>query len=381
MKSHGKKMFPGINASNIFFLDNQKNIKIDPKKYINKTKTININKDLNNKIIKDNTINKDKINIKIPIKKRVLKKYNSTTLKKGEINPFSNQNDTIKKHKLTTHRSFDYLKTKKYSNKIALTEPNINGLNISANLKKTDSNKIKVKHRILGSNNKINESFNSKTSRKPSENKFSSFTYRRVKQPEIKQKIQPMNYYNKFINKSDKLNESNKKIIRTAKTERNNNYKYSEPKEEIFIIKKEKLDNEIIDINSLKKSILGNGINIVSLTGISSSLVPINKDSVKLIINSKDIDKNKLHKIERILKNKGLKLNEQKNNFNKKYSGGIFPAKSKWNDGKYGGRENKEKFVLSMEFKKNTKENKFHKNSNFSKNNSFDFKYKNKPMK
>ena len=190
-----------------------------------------------------------------------------------------------------------------------------------------------------------------------------------------------MNYYNKFINKSDKLNESNKKIIRTAKTERNNNYKYSEPKEEIFIIKKEKLDNEIIDINSLKKSILGNGINIVSLTGISSSLVPINKDSVKLIINSKDIDKNKLHKIERILKNKGLKLNEQKNNFNKKYSGGIFPAKSKWNDGKYGGRENKEKFVLSMEFKKNTKENKFHKNSNFSKNNSFDFKYKNKPMK
>ena len=87
--------------------------------------------------------------------------------------------------------------------------------------------------------------------------------------------------------------------------------------------KKEKLDNEIIDINSLKKSILGNGINIVSLTGISSSLVPINKDSVKLIINSKDIDKNKLHKIERILKNKGLKLNEQKNNFNKKYSGWL----------------------------------------------------------
>ena len=27
MKSHGKKMFPGVNKSNIFFLDNQKSKK------------------------------------------------------------------------------------------------------------------------------------------------------------------------------------------------------------------------------------------------------------------------------------------------------------------------------------------------------------------
>ena len=86
--------------------------------------------------------------------------------------------------------------------------------------------------------------------------------------------------------------------LKSARTHR-----YQEPKEEIFIIEKEKLDNNVIDINSLKKNILGKGISIVSLTGISSSLDPINKDSVKLILNSNDVDKTKLDKIGRILNN------------------------------------------------------------------------------
>jgi hypothetical protein len=45
-----------------------------------------------------------------------------------------------------------------------------------------------------------------------------------------------------------------------------------------------------------------------------------------------------------------LKFNELKNNYNKKFGKGIFPAKSKWDDGKFGGRENNEKLKLSTKF-------------------------------
>ena len=137
------------------------------------------------------------------------------------------------------------------------------------------------------------------------------------------------------------------------------------------------MDNKIIDINSLKRKFIQNKINFISITGVSSSLIPVNKDSVKLILNSNDIDNNKFNKIEKILKSKGLKLNEVKRNYSKKCSSEIFPAKSKWNDGKYGGRESKEKLELSMEFQKKNRENKFHKKNLISKNNYFDVKYKN----
>ena len=195
-------------------------------------------------------------------------------------------------------------------------------------------------------------------------------------------KIGMDNYYNKFINKNKALNDKKENInknlnlnLKSAKTHR-----YQEPKEEIFIIEKEKLDNNVIDINSLKKNILGKGISIVSLTGISSSLDPINKDSVKLILNSNDVDKTKLDKIGRILKSKGLKFNELKNNYNKKFGKGIFPAKSKW-DGKFGGRESNEKLKLSLEFQKNKKENKFMKKSVISKQHFYDITYKNNQIK
>ena len=64
IKSHGKKVFPGSNSSNIFFVDNQKNNKLDLNKYINKPNKKNIT----NKTIKDDSINSQ--NLKMPIKKR-----------------------------------------------------------------------------------------------------------------------------------------------------------------------------------------------------------------------------------------------------------------------------------------------------------------------
>ena len=381
MKSHGKKIFPGSNSSNIFFIDNPKNNKLDLNKYINKPhNNINSKQNINNKTIKDNSFNNQ--NSKMPIKKRVLKKYNSTTLKKGDINPFSKQNEIIKKRQLVSHRSVDYFNTKKTSAKrISLTEPNLNDVSISKELKQNDQNKIKVKHRILGSN-KSNSSFNCKTSRESSQRTFTTLTQRAKKEPMTSRKIGMDNYYNKFINKNKALNEKKENInknlnlnLKSARTHR-----YQEPKEEIFIIEKEKLDNNVIDINSLKKNILGKGISIVSLTGISSSLDPINKDSVKLILNSNDVDKTKLDKIGRILKSKGLKFNELKNNYNKKFGKGIFPAKSKW-DGKFGGRESNEKLKLSLEFQKNKKENKFMKKSVISKQHFYDITYKNNQIK
>ena len=381
MKSHGKKIFPGSNSSNIFFIDNPKNNKLDLNKYINKPhNNINSKQNINNKTIKDNSFNNQ--NSKMPIKKRVLKKYNSTTLKKGDINPFSKQNEIIKKRQLVSHRSVDYFNTKKTSAKrISLTEPNLNDVSISKELKQNDQNKIKVKHRILGSN-KSNSSFNCKTSRESSQRTFTTLTQRAKKEPMTSRKIGMDNYYNKFINKNKALNDKKENIsknlnlnLKSARTHR-----YQEPKEEIFIIEKEKLDNNVIDINSLKKNILGKGISIVSLTGISSSLDPINKDSVKLILNSNDVDKTKLDKIGRILKSKGLKFNELKNNYNKKFGKGIFPAKSKW-DGKFGGRESNEKLKLSLEFQKNKKENKFMKKSVISKQHFYDITYKNNQIK
>ena len=381
MKSHGKKIFPGSNSSNIFFIDNPKNNKLDLNKYINKPhNNINSKQNINNKTIKNNSFNNQ--NSKMPIKKRVLKKYNSTTLKKGDINPFSKQNEIIKKRQLVSHRSVDYFNTKKTSAKrISLTEPNLNDVSISKELKQNDQNKIKVKHRILGSN-KSNSSFNCKTSRESSQRTFTTLTQRAKKEPMTSRKIGMDNYYNKFINKNKALNDKKENInknlnlnLKSARTHR-----YQEPKEEIFIIEKEKLDNNVIDINSLKKNILGKGISIVSLTGISSSLDPINKDSVKLILNSNDVDKTKLDKIGRILKSKGLKFNELKNNYNKKFGKGIFPAKSKW-DGKFGGRESNEKLKLSLEFQKNKKENKFMKKSVISKQHFYDITYKNNQIK
>ena len=374
IKSHGKKVFPGSNSSNIFFIDNQKNNKLDLNKYINKPNK----KNTTNKTIKDDSINNQ--NLKMPIKKRVLKKCNSITLKKGNLNLFTKQNEIIKKKQLVSHRSVDYFNAKKNNfKKMTLTEPNISETAISKDLK-SDLNKVKVKHRILGNSN-LNRSFNCKTSRESSKKTFTALAQKIKKEPITSRRMETGNYYDKFINKNKTLNDRNNKINNNLNLKSARKSKYQEPKEEVFIIKKEKLDNNVIDIKALKKNILDKGINIVSLTGISSSLDPINKDSVKLIINSNDVDKTKLDKIGRILKSKGLKFNELKNNYKKKLGKGIFPAKSKWNDNKFGRRESREKLQLSMEHQKNKKENKFLKKSTITKQNDYDVTYKNNQIK
>ena len=377
MQRKGKKIFPGTNASNIFFLDNKKNNNIDLNKYINKTNTNKEKKISNNKTIKEIKSNKEIKGINKPAKKRVLKKYNSTTLKRGEINPFLHQNDDIKNRQLKTHRSVDNFKIKKNIKNISLTEPDLSIINMNSNLKSFNLNKVKVKHRILGSN-RVNMSFNANESYRNPINKFVSYTARKPKESE-NSKINPSKeFYNKFINKKISNTKSiNNKNNSKISLKKNENKKYKVPKEEVFLIKKEKMDNKIIDINSLKRNFIQNKINFISITGVSSSLIPVNKDSVKLILNSNDIDNNKFNKIEKILKSKGLKLNEVKRNYSKKCSSEIFPAKSNWNDGKYGGRESKEKLELSMEFQKKNRENKFHKKNLISKNNYFDVKYKN----
>ena len=248
---------------------------------------------------------------------------------------------------------------------------------MNSNLKSFNLNKVKVKHRILGSN-RVNMSFNANESYRNPINKFASYTARKPKESENSKINQSKEFYNKFINKkisnTKSINNKNNSKITMKKNE---NKKYKVPKEEIFLIKKEKMDNKIIDINSLKRNFIQNKINFISITGVSSSLIPVNKDSVKLILNSNDIDNNKFNKIEKILKSKGLKLNEVKRNYSKKCSSEIFPVKSEWYDGKYGGRESKEKLELSMEFQKKNRENKFHKKNLISKNNYFDVKYKN----
>ena len=278
MQRKGKKIFPGTNASNIFFLDNKKNNNIDLNKYINKTNTNKEKKISNNKTIKEIKSNKEIKGINKPAKKRVLKKYNSTTLKRGEINPFLHQNDDIKNRQLKTHRSVDNFKIKKNIKNISLTEPDLSIINMNSNLKSFNLNKVKVKHRILGSN-RVNMSFNANESYRNPINKFASYTARKPKESENSKINQSKEFYNKFINKkisnTKSINNKNNSKITMKKNE---NKKYKVPKEEIFLIKKEKMDNKIIDINSLKKNFIKNKINFISITGLSSSLIPVNKD-------------------------------------------------------------------------------------------------------
>jgi flagellin-like hook-associated protein FlgL len=68
MKSHGKKIFPGSNSSNIFFIDNPKNNKLDLNKYINKPhNNINSKQNINNKTIKDDSFFSELMSIAMEI--------------------------------------------------------------------------------------------------------------------------------------------------------------------------------------------------------------------------------------------------------------------------------------------------------------------------
>ena len=73
-----------------------------------------------------------------------------------------------------------------------------------------------------------------------------------------------------------------------------------------------------------------------------------------------------------------LEFNEVKNNYNIKFTRGIYPNKSNWKDITYGGREKFEKAEISSKFQNDKNKGKFHKKHILSKTNFYeDVKYKN----
>ena len=373
MKSNGKKMFPGKNDSNIFFVEKKKNSNINPNKYVNKSH--NPNNDNNNKFVNKNIPNLNKKNINSNIKMQTksnnsikdnrnrnnsLETYNSNSNKLKNNNSKLVKDSQINKRKfLYTERSVDCLRKKRVLGSFSTRNYLLNKNDIWKKHKSMDNTKNSRDYRPL--------------------NTFSSFSRNEIDNDsfsKINRKMPSNNYYNKFINKSsleDNKKLSNKQIIKNRKN--NNN---PPPKEQTFIIKKIKPDNNLIDIKDLRKNFLENGINIISLTGLSCSLDPIDNDSAKIILNSKDINSNKFKKIEKYIKNKGLKFNEVKKSYNIKYTSGIYPKKSGWNDVTYGGREKFEKSEISSRFQKEQSEGKFHKKNLLSKTNFYkDIKYKN----
>ena len=365
MRTNGKKMFPDKNTSNIFFLDNKNKVNINPNKYVNKNNNNKINPYLNNNnnnlkinIKSNNSINENRK------KHKSLEYFNTNILDKNKNFIFNKENNnTVNRRKvLYTQRSVDILRTKRVLGNFSTRNYILNKSNIWERHKSFDNTNMSEEYQPL--------------------NTISAFSHDKNKYNDLSkknQKIPSNNYYNKFINKS-LLNEQNQniKMRQHNKGKKIKKDKTIPPKEQTFIIKKINPDNNLIDTSELKKKFSENGVNVISLAGISNSLVPINNDSVKIVLNSNDINSKKFNKIEKYIKNKGLKLDEVKKNFNIKFTRGIYPDKSKWCDTTYGGRENFEKAELSNKFKKAQKEKKFHKKNFISKNNFYqDVKYKN----
>ena len=359
MRTNGKKMFPDKNTSNIFFLDNKNKANINPNKYVNKNNNNNNNNNLKINKKSNNSINDNRK------RHNSLEYFNTHKLERNKNSIIDKENNnTINRRKvLYTQKSVDALKTKRVLGNFSARNYILNKNNIWERNKSFDNTNM-TEYQPL--------------------NTISAFSHGKNKNNDLSkknQKIPSNNYYNKFINKS-LLNKQNQNIkMRNMQYNRSKKIKKDNiipPKEQTFIIKKINPDDNLIDTNELKKKFSENGVNIISLDGIGNLLVPINNDSVKVVLNSNDINSKKFKKIEKYIKNKGLKLDEVKKNFNKKFTRGIYPDKSKWCDTTYGGRESFEKAELTNKFKKDQKENKFHKKNFISKNNFYrDVKYKN----
>ena len=388
MKGNGKKIFPGKNESNIFFVDKEKkaNASLNPNKYINKNNNINNNKNSiesysnaknRNSNNKNNTNKNTMHNYTINENRKrhmSIETFKPNNLKKNRnpILPTENQNNNRRKV-LYTERSVDCLKPRRILGNFCTRNYILN------------KNNIWDKNQSLDNN--INNSLTSRET-KPIK-KYSSFSQNEIKRENEKNNTQTMNpklktstndYYNKFINKPN-LNGKNKnqKIANFHKNKKSkiNNNNIPPPKEQAYIIKKENPDDNLIDIKELKKKFSENGVNIISISGLSSSLVPIKNDSVKVVVNSNDIKSKKFNNVEKYLKNKGLEFNEVKKNYHIKFTRGIYPNKSNWGDITYGGREKFEKTEMSSKFLKDQKQNKFHKKNLLSKTNFYNVKYKN----
>ena len=379
MRDNGKKMFPGKTNSNIFFLDNNNNININPNKYVNKSNKSNDNNSNNNRLYNNKkNLNINKINIpknndnlryniitNEPItddrrisKHRSLGAFNSNEIKKSNNIIFRPENQFNKRKVLYTERSVDNIRKRRELGNFSVRDYFKNKKNIWSKRKSNDKLSYSVEYKPLNTISNFNQN-----------NKITD-----IKNPKRNQKLSSNNYYNKFVNKPP-LTHNNSKI----KLNKNNKKKEkpSPPKEQTFIIKKIKNDDKLIDIFDLKKSFSKSGINLISISGISNSLVPTKEDKVKIILNPNDINSQDYKNIQRIIRNRGLKLDEEKKNFHIKFTEGIFPEKTKWNDITYGGREKFEKLKINEKFDKERKEKKFYKKQLISKNNYYNYKYKN----
>ena len=374
MRGNGKKMFPGKTKSNIFFIENKNKTNINPDKYVNKNNNyIDTDRNKNNlrNINNINSFKNNNNNQLIITKKQNIsinenrKRHNSMEIfnsNKLQINNNSifpkNKNINNKRKVLYTERSVDSLRPRRVLGNFSTSNYILNKNNFWTKRRSMDisSDSRLTEYKPLNTNLSLHQNKNNI----------------RDSPSNLDQKKTSKNYYNKFVNKSNSVLAKNyhKKIYKNKK----NN---AAPKEQTFIIKKIKQDDNLIDINALKKHFSKNGINIISLSSDSTSLIPINRDSIKLILNSNDVKSNKFKNIERYFKREGLEANELKNNYHIKFTRGIYPNQSGWDDITYGGREKFEKAELSSRFEKDEKEKKFHKKNMVSKNNFANLKYKN----
>ena len=382
MRSHGKKMFPGKNDSNIFFLENSNGTNINQYEYINinnkynNNRTNNIfhnenNPNINNRNINniENTKQKSKMTINDNRKRNMSTEiFNPNKLANNKNINLSKENQINNRRKvLYTEKSVDCLRPRRFLGDFSARNYLLNKKNIWDKSQTIDNQ-----------NNPITE-----REKRPLR-RFSSFSQSEVeynnknddKNYKINKKILSDKFYNKFINKSI-LIEQNTNMPKN-RNRKNNKNNISSPKEQTYVIKKINPDNNLIDINEVKQNFSKNGINIISIEGTSNLLVPLNNDSVKIILNSNDINSKKFKNVEKYIKNKGLKLDEVKKNFHIKFTRGIYPNKANWENITYGGREKFEKSEFSSRFEKEQKKNGFHKKNILEKTILYrDLKYKN----
>jgi len=393
MRSNGKKMFPDKNRSNIFFIDNNIKTNVNPNKYVNINNPSNNNK--TSHISRNSQNMNNKTNLKNDLlsyggsivgkrrlkRNRTLEILNSNELKKqnNTINYDDNNNNNNnkqfnRKKVLYTQKSVDYLRPKRKLGAFSTRDYILNKSNIWNGESKSKTNLNSLNNSVEYKPEEFKKIINEEYKPLNTISNFSNFSidkitnnnYNNVGKIKKKKQKDPMDsYYNKFVNKKFHKKKSNKKN------------KKSPPKEKTFIIKKAKPDDILIDTYDLKKNFSKNGINIISISGLSNSLVPVNEDAVKIRLNSNDINSKKFKKVEQLIKDKGLKLDEVKQNYNIKFIEGIFPENMKWNDVTYGGREKFEVAKIREKFDKDRKGNSFRKKQLISKNCYINNKYKN----
>ena len=385
MRNNGKKMFPGKTKSNIFFIENKNKTNINPNKYVNvnnknnNKKTNDIyqkenNPNLNSRNINNNTNKQLKSNTSINDnrkRKMSLEIFNFNRLKYNNNLNLSQDDKNNRRKVLYTERSVDSLRPRRILGNFSTREYILNRNNIWNRSQTIDNqnNSITTKEETPL---RRYSSFSKNEVQNYNKNHGHHHNHNNLKKEN--QKKLSKNYYNKFINKEILIGQNNKRP--KNKNRKNNNI--PPPKELTYIIKKINQDDRLIDINEIKKNFSVNGINIISISGLSNSLVPINDDKVKIILNSNDINSKKFKNIEKYIKDKGLKFDEVNNNFHIKFTRGIYPNNSNWKDITYGGREKFEKSEISSRFEKEQKENRFHKQNILSKTNFYkDVKYKN----